>query len=252
MVKSKIAGIFVTVLLLICAAVMLSPVAVTVVKSMDGGFNGYIDFFLWKPLYLNRFLNSVLISAFGAAGNVIVSVFAAYVFAFIKFRGRDLLFYLYIIVMMMPFQVTLLPQYIISREYGIYDTHLSLILPGIFSAFGVFLLTQIIKTVPDDIIEAGRIETDSTFIIITRLVIPNVSSGIACLFVLQFTELWNAVAEPLVLLETPELYPLAVLLRSDITPAVMAATTVFLIPPLLLYLLFADELSEGLKGYSMK
>ncbi len=252
MVKRRFAVFSVTALLLVCAVVMLSPVAVTVVKSMDGGFYGYIDFFLWKPLYLNRFINSVLISALGAAGNVIVSVFAAYVFAFVKFRGRDLLFYLYIIVMMMPFQVTLLPQYIISREYGIYDTHLSLILPGIFSAFGVFLLTQIIKTVPNDIIEAGRIETGSTFMIITRLVIPNIRSGIACLFVLQFTELWNAIAEPLVLLETPELYPLAVLLGSNISPAAMAAAAIFLIPPLLLYLLFTEELSEGLKGCSLK
>ena len=122
MIKSKIAGASATALLLIFAAFMISPIAVTVAKSFEGGFLGYTDFFLWKPLYLNRFLNSVLISALGAAGNVIVSVFAAYVFAYVKFRGRDLLFYIYIIVMMMPFQVTLLPQYIISREYNIYDS----------------------------------------------------------------------------------------------------------------------------------
>ncbi|MHB1154641.1 MAG: hypothetical protein ACYCWE_09020 [Eubacteriales bacterium] len=79
-----------------------------------------------------------------------------------------------------------------------------------------------------------------------------IRSGIACLFVLQFTELWNGVAEPLVLLETPELYPLAVLLKSNNTPSELAATAVFLIPPLLLYLLFADELSEGLKGCYLK
>ena len=124
-----------------------------------------------------------------------------------------MLFFIYIVVMMMPFQVTLLPQYIVSRDWGIYDTPAALILTGIFSAFGTFILTQILKIMPDDMIEAAKLETGSTLRLLWYVVLPNLRGGIVCLFVLQFTELWNMVAEPLVLMETELKMPLAAMHR---------------------------------------
>ena len=175
---------------------------------------------------------------------MVVSVLAAYVFAKVKFHGSGVLFFIYIVVMMMPFQVTLLPQYIVSRDWGIYDTPAALILPGIFSAFGTFILTQIIKTMPDDMIEAAKLETGSTLRLIWYVILPNLRGGIVCLFVLQFTELWNMVAEPLVLMETELKMPLAAMLDGTGESAALAATVVFLVLPLLLYLLFSDTLRE--------
>ncbi len=248
----KLRKILVVLILSALAAVMVLPIVLTVTRSFELGYVGYSDFFLWKPYYLRLFCNSLLIASVGAAGNVIVSVLAAYVFAKVKFRGSGMLFFIYIVVMMMPFQVTLLPQYIVSRDWGIYDTPAALILPGIFSAFGTFILTQILKTMPDDMIEAAKLETGSTLRLIRHIVLPNLRGGIVCLYVLQFTELWNMVAEPLVLMETELKMPLATMLSKNGEPAALAATVVFLILPLLLYLLFSDTLREEVGNITLK
>ena len=121
MVKKK-ADIIFTVFLCILALAVVSPVLFIAFLSFDDGGAAYPDFFIWNPQYVNALTNSIIISLGASVGTVVVSTLAAYVFAKVKFRGRDVLFYLYIIVMMMPFQVTLLPQYIVSRKIGVYDT----------------------------------------------------------------------------------------------------------------------------------
>ena len=247
----KLQKILVVLMLSALAVVMVLPIVLTVTRSFEPGLVGYSDFFLWKPYYLRLFCNSLLIAFVGSVGNVIVSVLASYVFAKVKFRGSGVLFFVYIVVMMMPFQVTLLPQYIVSRDWGIYDTPAALILPGIFSAFGTFILTQILKTMPDDMIEAAKLETGSTLRLLWYVVLPNLRGGIVCLFVLQFTELWNMVAEPLVLMETEQKMPLAAMLNGD-APVVLAATVVFLFLPFLLYMLFSDSLREEMGSMVVK
>ncbi|MGN1127836.1 MAG: carbohydrate ABC transporter permease [Candidatus Flemingiibacterium sp.] len=248
----KLRKMLAVLILSVLAAVMVLPIVLTVTRSFEPGIVGYIDFYLWKPFYLRLFCNSLLIAAVGALGNVVVSVLAAYVFAKVKFRGSGVLFFVYIVVMMMPFQVTLLPQYIVSRDWGIYNTPAALILPGIFSAFGTFILTQILKTQPDEMIEAAKLETGSTLLLLWHVIIPNLRGGIVCLFVLQFTELWNMVAEPLVLMETELKLPLAAMLTDRDEPAALSATVVFLVLPLMLYLLFSDVLREEMGSMVMK
>ena len=181
-------------------------------------------------------------------------LFRSYVFSKVEFWGRDFLFYLYIIVMMMPFQVTLLPQYIVSKNLEIYDTHLSLILPGIFAPFAVFLLTQVMKSVDNEIIEAARLDTGSTWKILLYIIIPAIRPGIICAWVMVFTEQWNVVAEPLVLLETETQYPLAVMLNNIEAGDVLGftATVLFLLAPLLLFIYFESEIIEGLGEYRLK
>jgi len=253
MVK-RVINFGVTMFLVLAAVIAVSPVIAVTILSLSEGAYSYVDFWIWEPTYLGALSNSIIISLASSAGAVIVSTLAAYVFAKVKFRGRDILFYLYIIVMMMPFQVTLLPQYIVSRNFGLYDTPLAMILPGVFSPFAAFLLTQVMKTVPDEIIEAARMDTSSTWRILGHIIIPAVRPGIVCAWVLCFTEQWNAVAEPLVLMETREKYPLAVMLdeigAGDATG--FAAVAIFLLLPLLLYLFFEEEIMEGLEAYRMK
>lgn len=253
MVK-RILNLGMALFLVIAALAVVSPVIAVTVLSLSEGIQPYVDFYLWKPVYLGALSNSIIISLGASVGTVIVSTMAAYVFAKVKFKGRDLLFYLYIIVMMMPFQVTLLPQYIVSREFGLYDTHFAMILPGIFAPFAAFLLTQVMKSVPDEIIEAARLDTSSTWQILWYILIPTIKPGIVCAWVLCFTEQWNAVAEPLVLMETREKYPLAVMLNEIGSGDVLgfAATVMFLLAPLLLFAYFESEILEGLGDYRLK
>lgn len=252
--KMKIQDIILIIFLFSAAIIVILPVIFTTGKSFMP-LTGYFDFFVWKPLYLRAFLNSVLIAGTASLSSAIIALFASYVFAKVKFKGREILFYLYIIVMMMPFQVTLLPQYIVSKNLSMYDTPAALILPGIFTPFAVFLLTQIVRTIPDYLIEAARLETKSTFKIILNIILPQVRTGLICLIVLNFTEYWNMAAEPLVLMETVEKFPLSVripemLSKGDAGAA--AASVIFLIPPLLFYLFFKDEIVDGLAGYKLK
>jgi len=119
----------------------------------------------------------------------------------------------------------------------------------------VFLLAQIIKTIPDYLIEAARLETKSTFKIIIKIIMPQAKTGLICLIVLNFTEYWNMIAEPIILMESISKYPLSVripelLAKGDAGAA--AASVVFLAPPLLLYLFFKDEIADGLAGYNLK
>ena len=241
------------VVIIMLAILFIAPIAAVVISSLKSGVKSYIDFFIWEPAYLRALAVSMLIAFCSSAGTVVVSVLAADVFSQHEFRGRNALFYLYIIVMMMPFQVTLLPQYIVSKTLGIYDAPAAMIFPGIFSPFAAFLLTQIMKSIPRDSLEAAQLDTDSTLRIILRVIVPQMRGGIICAWVLMFTEQWNMVAEPLVLLETKENYPLTVLLsNAGSGEFAFAATAVFMLLPLGLFLIFESEILEGLEGYRLK
>ena len=234
--------------------VLLFPVIFTVA---DGfilyGVEGFADFLLWDPTWLRAFWISMGISMGTALGSALIAVPAAYIFAKVRFRGREILFLVYVIVMMMPFQVTQLPHYMTAKSFGIYDTPWALLLPGIFAPLSVFLLTQLARAIPDEMLEAARLETGSVWKILWYIVCPNLRSGIVCMMVLQFTEYWGMAAEPLVLMETKEMYPLALkLAQTDAgIPAVAAASFIMLIPPWLLYGYFRDEIREGMKGYHL-
>ena len=252
MVK-RLTEIFAKAVIIALAALFLVPVAAVVISSLHTGVKPYFDFFVWEPERLRALAVSMLIAFLSSAGTIAVSVPAAYVFSQHGFKGRGALFYLYIIVMMMPFQVTLLPQYIVSRSLGIYDTPWAIILPGIFSPFAAFLLTQVMKSVQKDSLEAARLDTDSALKIILRVITPQMRGGVICAWVLVFTEQWNMVAEPLVLLETKKNDPLAVLLSgAGNDESAFAATAIFMLLPLCLFLLFESEIMEGLEGYRLK
>ncbi len=254
MVKRRITDVLVDVILCVSALAVTAPVITIAVLSFGEGWCAYTDFFIWNPRYVNALVNSLIVSFGASFGTIIVSILAAYVFSKEKFKGRDILFYIYIIVMMMPFQVTVLPQYIISGKLGIYDTLFTLILPGIFSPFAVFLLTQVIKSLPDELLEAARLDTSSTIRIIINIVVPAIKSGIICAWALTFTELWNSVAEPLILIENKERLPLSVMLNEIEAGDVLgyAAVALFALLPFLIYTFFESEIIEGLEEYRLK
>lgn len=110
--------------------------------------DGYYELLFASGKYLSMFWNSVMIASSIALGNAVVALVVGYVLAKCKFRGRDALRFLYIVVMMMPFQVTLLPNYIMLKRVGLYNTNWALILPGVFAPFGVFLMSQFLRSMP--------------------------------------------------------------------------------------------------------
>jgi len=141
--------------------------------------------------------NSILVSVAGTAGHVLVSGMAAYAFARMVWRGRDGVFILYLLTMMVPRQVTLIPQFILIRELDWVNTYQALILPGMFSAFGVFLLRQSFLSLPRELEEAAFIDGANHLVIFWRIVLPTSKPALATLSVLSFMEYWNAYLWPL-------------------------------------------------------
>ncbi|MDD4295928.1 MAG: carbohydrate ABC transporter permease [Ruminiclostridium sp.] len=204
-----------------------------------------------KFQYINMFWNSVKLSVTITVLHVIVSILSAYVFAKVDFKGRDKLFFLYIVVMMMPFQVTLLPNYIQAKTFKILNTYWAIICPGVFAPFGVFLLRQFMKYIPDQMIEAITLESSRIRDILTIAIIPNAKPGIIALLVLNFTENWNMVEQPLVLLDDYLKHPLSLALNSIIESSVdiaFAGSVIYMIPIIILYFCFEDYILQGLSN----
>ncbi len=218
-------------------------------------FKQYFVLLIERSNYLSMFWNSVLLVLPIVAGQIIVASLAAYAFTFIKFKGRENLFLVYIITMMMPFQVTLVSNYLIIGKLGLSDNYLSIILPGIFNTFGVFLLRQFMTYIPEEYIEAAKIDGGSHLRIYSRIILPMVKSGVAALAILIFIDNWNMVEQPLIFLQSQELQPLSIFLSNiniDERGISFAASTIYMIPMLLIFIYGENYLIEGIQLSGLK
>lgn len=199
----------------------------------------YYQVFFRRPEYLLKFWNSVIIAFPTVIGQVIVSALAAFAFAKLKFPFRDKLFFVYIILLILPLQVTLIPNYIVLDNINLLNNFLAIILPGTFSAFGICLLRQSIKYIPDSSIEAARIDGASYFNIFIKIILPQIKGGLITLTLLCFIDNWNVVEQPLIYFDDKAMYPLSIGL-SDISSfdygIIFACGVMFMIPALLIYL----------------
>ena len=211
---------------------------------------------LFKRLqFLYMFWNSVVLVLPIVAGQLLVASMAAYAFAKISFRGREKLFYLYIVVMLMPFQVTLVPNYLIAEKLGLTGSILSIILPGIFSTFGVFLLRQFMVYIPDAYSEAARVEGAGHWTVFTRIVLPMTKTGLAALTILVFIDNWNMVEQPLIFLQDAGKQPLSVFLaeiNAGERGIAFAASVIYMVPMLLVFLYGEDYLVQGIQLSGIK
>jgi multiple sugar transport system permease protein len=189
--------------------------------------------------------NSTLVAVLGTAGQVIVSAMAAYAFSRLEWRGRNLVFVLYLLTMMVPRQVTLIPQFILIRQLGWVNTYQGLILPGLFSAFGVFLLRQSFLGMPHELEEAAFIDGANHLTVFWRIVLPISKPALATLSVLSFMEYWNSYLWPLFVARKDEFMTLPVgLAKLQGGPRaltqwnmVMAGAVITVLPILIVYLL---------------
>ncbi|MEM5816431.1 MAG: carbohydrate ABC transporter permease [Desulfitobacterium hafniense] len=215
----------------------------------------YYSVLLKKTQFLFMFWNSVLLTFPIVIGQTLVATLAAYAFAKMKFRGRDMLFFLYIVVMLMPFQVTLVPNYIIAGRLGLLNNPLSIIFPGIFSTFGVFLLKQYMEQIPDSYLEAAKVDGANPFQIFLRIIVPMSRAGIAAMAILVFIDNWNMVEQPLIFLQDATRQPLSLYLAKIVDGEkglAFAASTLYMMPMLLNFLYAERYLLEGIRLSGIK
>nr|WP_238357509.1 carbohydrate ABC transporter permease [Cohnella zeiphila] len=218
-------------------------------------FGQYAQLLLRAPVYLHQFWNSVGLSAPIVAGQTAVAALAAYAFAKLKFKGRDKLFLVYLMAMLMPFQVTLVPNYLIAGKLGLLNSWAAIIGPGIFGAFGVFMLRQFMAHIPAAYAEAARMDGAGHGVIFRRIVLPLAKPGLAALIVLLFADQWNMVEQPLIFLEDAFKQPLSVELsriNEQARGVGFAASVLYMIPMALLFLYAEAYLVQGIEQSGIK
>lgn len=212
-------------------------------------FSQYITVLLKSPDYLFKFWNSVILVLPIVLFQLFVASGAAY--GFTRYRGRlkEIIFFLYIILMLMPYQVTLVPNYLVSDWFGILDTRWAIWLPGIFSPFAVFLLTKYMRRIPVGVMEAAQIDGAGEWQIFRSICMPLCKGALCSVAILIFIDYWNMVEQPLILLADTELHPLSVFLSKINEGEVglaFAVATIYMVIPLLVFLYGEDYLVEGI------
>ena len=209
----------------------------------------YITGLIKSPEYLLKFWNSIILVAPIVVLQVVVASVAAY--SFTRWRGkiRGGIFFFYVILMLMPYQVTLVPNYLVSQWLGIINTRWSIILPGIFAPFSVFLLTKYMRRIPYSLIEAAKVDGAGEWEIFTKVCMPQCRAAIVSVAILVFIDYWNMVEQPLILLQDADSQPLSVFLSSINSGEIglaFAMATVYMIPSLLIFLAGEEYLVEGI------
>lgn len=198
------------------------------------------------------YLNSIIVSVSVVSLVLFTSSLAGYVFAKYQFYGKNVLFTMLLASMMIPFQVMMIPLYLILVRMGITDSLMGLIVPGATSAFGIFLMRQFIESIPSELIDAARIDGAGEFGIYSRIILPQMGPALATLGIFTFMGTWNDYLWPLIVITTNEKRTLPVMLtwynsqhgsRFDLT---MAASVMVILPILLVYFIFQRWVVRGI------
>ncbi len=215
----------------------------------------YVELLLDSPGFYVMFWNSCLQTGAVLAGQLLVALPAAWAFAVYPFRGRRVLFAGYIILMLQPFQVTMVPNYLVLKELGLLNTHLAVILPGVCSAFPVFIMTKYFESIPKPLMEAARLDGAGEFAVFLRVGVPIGKPGITSAMVLGFLEAWNAIEQPMTFLKERRLWPLSLYLpqiTADKAAVAWAACVVMMFLPVSLFVAGQGALEQGVAASGIK
>lgn len=208
-----------------------------------------------SPEFFKMFWNSCAQVFPLVAGQILIGAPAAWAFARYEFRGKRLLFLLYIILMLMPFQVTMVSSYLVLRQLSLMDTIWAIILPGAAGTFPVFIMTRFFAAIPESLTEAAALDGAGPFQVFLRVGLPMGAPGILSAVVLGFFEYWNALEVPLTFLKDPVNWPLSLYLptiSADNLGISLVASVVMLTPALLIFLFGQKYLEQGICASGLK
>ncbi len=217
----------------------------------------YVELFSRIP-FGRAILNSLIVAVISTVLQLITSSMAAYVFSRMPFRGRSLVFGLYLATMMIPFQVLIVPLFVEMKTLGLIDTYVGVILPTIASAFGVFLLRQAINAVPYDLDQAATIDGAGHFRVFFSVILPLIRPALATLAVFGFLNTWNSFLWPLIILRSPSMETLPVALTSlqgqysTHWDVIMAGSVISILPMFALYVFAQRYIVQGVAGTGLK
>lgn len=215
----------------------------------------YVELLLDSPGFFVMFWNSCKQVFPVLAGQLVIAVPAAWAFGQYEFRGKRCLYFIYMILMILPFQVTMVSSYLVLSELQLLNSHLAVILPGVFSAFPVFILTKFFKSIPKAVIEAARVDGANDAQIFFRIGLPLGYPGILSVMILGFLEYWNAMEQPMTFLQDKELWPLSLYLpniTADKVSVSFVASVVMMIPAVLIFVFGQKYLEEGIAASGLK
>ena len=211
----------------------------------------YAETFRVVP-FSRYFLNSTIVTVSVTVLQILISSLAAFAFARLRFRGREALFLLYLATLMIPAQVTLIPNFLIIRNLRWYDTYMALIVPGMFSALSTFLLRQYYRGIPLDLDEAARMDGASSFRIWLQVIVPLSWPVMAALAIFTFQATWNDFLWPLVVTGSDEMRTIPIGLSYFVgqygtsSNLLMAGSVIALLPVLVIYLLAQKTFVQGI------
>jgi multiple sugar transport system permease protein len=266
-------GVFLHVLLVIGAVLTLAPLVWMVCASLmptgDANtfpppffprrvtFEHYAD--LFTRLNLARsFMNSVLITVLATVGSVVVVSMAGYAFAKLRFRGRDPLFRSLSLALVVPAQVGMLPLFLLLRELGLVNTYAGAIIPYLASVFGIFMVRQYVLSLPDELLDAARVDGAGEWRIFWAIVVPVIRPILVTLAAFTFLSAWNDFMWPLIVLTDGAKYTLPVALANlsgehvQDTELMMAGSVITTLPALLVFLAFQRIYVRGILAGSLK
>lgn len=215
----------------------------------------YVAVLVDTPAYHVLVQNSVIIVVGVLAGQAVFATPAAWALARFDFPGKRAVFFLYVLLMMLPFQVVMLPNYLVLNALGINDTLLAVVLPGAFSAFPVFIMHHFFASVPDSLVDAARLDGAGEWRAFWSIGLPLGAPGVFAALVLGFFEYWNAVEQPLAFLKNQALWPLSLFqpaLSAETVGTLFAAAVVAAVPAVLVFLMGKDYLEQGIAATTGK
>ncbi|MEA3334413.1 MAG: carbohydrate ABC transporter permease [Chloroflexota bacterium] len=263
--KKRLRNIGLHILLIAGSFIMLAPFAVMLLVSLfpkeaffqrsfdlnEVSLQNYFDTFTAVP-FARFYFNSLVVAISTTFIQILTASLAAFAFARLRFKGRDPLFLIYLATLMIPFQVTMIPNFILVRELGWYNSYLALILPGAFSAFSTFLLRQYYLGIPKELDEAARMDGASSFRIWLQIIVPLSGPVLATLAIFNFLASWNDFLWPLVITNSESMRTIPVGLSSfqgqysTEWHLLMAGSVIALLPVLAIYILAQKWFVQGI------
>lgn len=224
------------------------------IPPMEASLQQYGVVLLQRSEILWTLLNSLAYAALTVGGMLLTAPGAAFVFAKLSFKGKNYLFYLYIVALLLPFQVLCVPQYLAMQVVHLIDTPWAFILPEMFSPLPVFLLRQFMKSIPDSVLEAAALDGANLMQTYVDIVLPMSKPALAVATLLCCARFWNLVEQPLLFIRSQRLYPISLYVHQMMSAQCgefLATCVLAALPMLLLYLCLADDLRKGIRRMNL-